>query len=125
MKLSTKFVSLFSILAIIASILPLAASIANAATGDGSGNDCPADRFCLYDGVGFKGRRLVFINGDPLNKYGFNDSAESYVNNTNTSVTLTDSHRFRPDQTRSLSPRERSSDMGGWCNRIDKVKVNR
>jgi len=111
--------------AVAAMTLTVTTSPAEARDGNGTGRDCPGGWFCLYADRGFRGRMLKFQQGGDLGIYNFRDDAESYVNNTRFSVTLTDYHTFRPDQTKRISPNDRSRDMGSWRNRVDKVKVNR
>ena len=85
---------------------------------------CPRGWFCLYDRPGFSGRMVKYQHGGDL--AGFRDKAESFVNNTGYSVTLTNYHGWpRPDETITVSAGHRDRDMSRWKNRVDKVKVNR
>ncbi len=58
-----------------------------------------------------------------LRQHSFPSRAESWVNNTGRTITPTDYHTFRPDQTLTVGV-GRNSDMGSWKNPIAKVRVN-
>lgn len=106
-----------SALLLSATVIPAEASTPRAAS------DCPAGWFCIFDNTGFSGRMLQFQNGRDLAEYGFRDRAESWVNNTRFSVRLTDYHWYG-DEHLTVSAGARSSDMGNWRNRVDRVHVN-
>lgn len=106
-----------SALMLSATIIPTEASTPQAAS------DCPSGWFCIFDYTGYGGRMLKFQNGGDLDQYGFRDHASSYVNNTRFSVRLTDYHWYGDDHL-TVAAGARSSDMGGWSNRVDRVHVN-
>ena|ERR1044071_6182665 len=107
-----------SALLLSATIIPAEASTLSAAS------DCPAGWFCIFDNTNFTGRMLKFQNGGNLDTWDFRDRAESWVNNTNYSVKLTDVHSLRPDDNKTVASHSRSSNMGDWNNRVDRVTVN-
>lgn len=112
-----------SALLLSATVIPAEASTPHAAS------DCPAGWFCIFDNTDFTGRMLQFQNGGPvlgdLGTYDFRDRAESWVNKTGYPVKLTDVHAFRLDDEKIVPSGSRSSNMGAWNNRVDRVTVLR
>ncbi|HWL85194.1 MAG TPA: serine/threonine-protein kinase, partial [Polyangiaceae bacterium] len=52
-------------------------------------NGCPANVFCLWDNIGFKGKRVEFtVDVSDLRSYDFNDAASSMINNTERVVNM-------------------------------------
>lgn len=120
-KTVTRFVGALGVGAFLlaATLTPAKADTIDAAS------DCPTGWFCLFADVNFTGRMLQFQNGGELSDYGFTDQAESWVNKTNYSVKLTNVRSWVPDENLTVPANSRSSDMGSWRNKVDRVTVNR
>lgn len=121
----TRFVGALGVGAFLfaATLAPAKAAPTNAAS------DCPTGWFCIFADTGFTGRMLQFQNGGvelgDLNDYGFTDQAESWVNKTNYPVKMTNVRNNWPDESFTVAANTRSSDMGSWRNKIDRVTVLR
>jgi len=120
MSLRKKTVRLVGTLAVAAMMLTLATP----QKAEAAATDCPQGWFCLFENSYYGGRMLRFQYSGDLVSYGFQDRASSYINNTPYTVTLRDSHWYG-DDTITVGSWARSTTMGSWGDRVDKLRVNR
>ncbi|WP_442737807.1 peptidase inhibitor family I36 protein [Streptomyces pseudogriseolus] len=124
-RLTTALVSAGAVAAL------LTGGVGAAPGASAASSDCPRSLsespLCLFDGKNFQGRMLKFPAYGCVNlasPYGFDNSAESFINNTHHRAVLYYGANCSGTKV-DVAPRSASSDLGPAKNQISSLRIFR